>query len=243
LALIECNSLTVSYENRTVLDNLSFSVEKGDYLSVIGENGSGKTTLLSVLLGLKKPQKGEILFGDGLRPDRIGYLPQQKAVQKDFPASVYEVVLSGCLNKRGLRPFYSGEEKKKALAVMEQLGITNLKDSCYRQLSGGQQQRTLLARALCAASELLILDEPTTGLDPVATAELYRLIDEVNQKGTAIVMVTHDIREAVGHSKHVLHLHRDSIFFGNTCCYLECEDCRRLLAEEDENRQGKEGQA
>ncbi len=250
MSLIECKNLTVSYENRTVLDNLSFAVEEGDYLSIIGENGSGKTTLLSVLLGLKKVQSGEILFQNGLRPDRIGYLPQQKEAQKDFPASVYEVVLSGCLNRRGLRPFYSKAEKKRALDAMEKLGISELKDRCYRLLSGGQQQRTLLARALCATGKLLVLDEPVTGLDPVAASELYRILGELNEQGIAIVTVTHDIREAVKLSKHILHLHRDSVFFGDTCCYLECEDCRRLL-EEEENRcrcdcgrkDGQEGEA
>lgn len=242
MSLIECRDLTLAYENRTVIENLSFTVESGDFLCIIGENGSGKTTLLSTLLGLHKQQKGKVLFGEGLKARQIGYLPQQKESQRDFPASVYEVALSGCLNSIGFRPFFGKAAKERTLKALSDLGIANLADRCYRDLSGGQQQRVLLARALCATQKLLILDEPTTGLDPIAAKEMYAILKRLNESGIAIVMVSHDIREAVSLSKHILHLHRDSVFFGDTCCYLECDSCKKLLAREDEKaeKEGKE---
>ncbi|NLK69941.1 MAG: ATP-binding cassette domain-containing protein, partial [Clostridiales bacterium] len=160
MALINCSNITMSYEDNIVFKDLSFEVNKGDYLCIVGENGSGKSTLVRGLLGLKSPVSGKIEYGDGLKKTEIGYLPQQTSVQKDFPASVYEVVLSGCLNSRGIKPFYSKAEKNTALKNMKRLGIEDLKQKCYRELSGGQQQRVLLARALCATKKILLLDEP-----------------------------------------------------------------------------------
>ena len=203
-ALIKIENLTLSYENMTVIENMSFEVADGDYLCIVGENGSGKSTLVKSLLSLKKPEKGASEFGEGLKKNEVGYLPQQTMAQKDFPASVYEVVLSGCLNSRGIRPFYSAKERQKVLETMELLGITDLKNRSYRDLSGGQQQRVLLSRALCATKKLILLDEPVAGLDPIVTAELYDLIEKINKSGVTVIMVTHDLSAALKCSKHIL---------------------------------------
>ena len=197
MALISCKNVTMGYENQLAVEDVSFDIEDGDYVCIVGENGSGKSTLLKGLLGLLKPRAGEIAFGDGLKQNMIGYLPQQTIVQRDFPASVWEVVLSGCLNRRGMRPFYSPAERRIASANIEKLGIGGLVKKSYRDLSGGQQQRVLLARALCATEKLLLLDEPVTGLDPVVTSELYALIRQLNREGVTIVMVSHDINCSV----------------------------------------------
>lgn len=228
MALITCENLTLAYENHIVLDHLSFAVNSGDYLCVIGENGSGKTTLMKALLGLKAVRAGSVMFGEGLRQNEIGYLPQQTGIQRDFPASVYEVVLSGCLNRRGLRPFYTATEKELALKNMAKLNITALKNACYRELSGGQQQRVLIARALCATKKLLLLDEPVTGLDPETTQELYELIGHLNRRhGITVIMISHDVAGALGHASHILHLHRDCTFFGRREEYEQCKVCGR----------------
>ena len=182
MSYFSLNKIGFSYEGKVVLEDIHFSVEKGDYLCIVGENGAGKSTLLKGILGLKKPGEGEIILGDGLKRQDIGYLPQQTEAQKDFPASVYEVVESGCLNKLSLFPFYRKEDKKRVEDALRFLNIENLRKSCYRELSGGQQQRVLLARALCAGSKLLILDEPVAGLDPKAQTELYDLIDRLNKE-------------------------------------------------------------
>ncbi len=214
MALIKVDDLTLSYENIMVIKDLSFKVESGDYLCIVGENGSGKSTLVKGLLSLKKPESGTIEFGEGLRKNEIGYLPQQTSAQKSFPASVYEVVISGCLNSRGIRPFYSSREKKIALDNIERLGITDLKNRSYRDLSGGQQQRVLLARALCATKKLLLLDEPVTGLDPIITAEFYELISKINKEGITVIMVTHDISAALKYANRVLCMREEGWFFG-----------------------------
>ena len=186
MSLIKTTNLTLSYENMTVIKDLNFEVSPGDYLCIVGENGSGKSTLVKALLGLKQPVGGLIEFGDGLRQNEIGYLPQQTNAQRDFPASVYEVVISGCLNSRGIRPFYTARERGIAAENMERLGISELKKRSYRELSGGQQQRVLLARALCATRKILLLDEPVTGLDPMVTVEFYGLISQINHDGVTV---------------------------------------------------------
>ena len=216
MALITCRDLTLGYEGQAVLSNLNFEVQAGDYLCVVGENGSGKTTLMKTLLRLLKPLSGTIETGDGLLPDEISYLPQQTDVQRDFPASVREIVLSGCQSRCGRRPFYNKEEKQLAEAAMAKLGITDLAKKCYRELSGGQQQRTLLARALCAAQKMLLLDEPVTGLDPAATQEMYDLIEQLNKDGITIIMISHDTDAALKYASHVLHIGSGgSSFFGD----------------------------
>lgn len=217
MALLTCNDVSFAYEGTTVLTDVSFSVKSGDYLCIIGENGSGKSTLVKGLLHLKTPSSGTITTGDGLRHSEIGYLPQQTAAQKDFPASVYEVVLSGRQNQIHFPPFYTQEDKKDALRKMELLDLLPLKKRCYRDLSGGQQQRVLLARALCATRKLLLLDEPVTGLDPMMTEEMYQLISRINrEQKVTILMVSHDLQNVLPYATHILHLDQKQLFFGTT---------------------------
>ncbi len=220
MSLIVAKNLYVGYESRAVAEDLNFSVDAGDYLCVVGENGSGKTTLMRTLLGLQPPVSGQILFQDGLRKNETGYLPQQTQVQKDFPASVREIVISGCQGRRGLKPFYSAADKEIADHNMERMDITSLSDRCYRELSGGQQQRVLLARALCATEKLLVLDEPVAGLDPKVTEEMYTLIEELNHDGITIIMISHDLDAALAYASHILHI-GDSVFFGTKEEYLD----------------------
>lgn len=214
MAQLKCINLTLGYNSKVILENLNFEVIKGDYLCILGENGSGKTTLMKTLLHLLKPISGTIQTGDGLLPDEIGYLPQQTEVQRDFPASVKEIVLSGCQSRCGKRPWYNKEEKAFSEKIMEQLEITKLSKKCYRELSGGQQQRVLLARALCATQKMILLDEPTTGLDPQATEEMYSLIKKLNDNGITIIMISHDVEAALKYAKHILHIGK-KIFFGD----------------------------
>ena len=220
MALITCQSLSLGYDGREIVHELNFTVNTGDYLCIVGENGSGKSTLMRTLLGLLSPLGGRVLTGDGLRQNEIGYLPQQSSVQRDFPASVREIVLSGC-QARTKRAFYGAAEKALARENMEKLGLTPLERRCYRELSGGQQQRVLLARALCATRKLLLLDEPVSGLDPKVTAELYRLIERLNREdGITVIMISHDIAAAVKYASHILHI-GDKVFFGAKQAYLQ----------------------
>ncbi len=231
MALIKAESLALGYDNGIIVKDLDFEVNAGDYLCIVGENGSGKSTLMRTLLGLQNPKGGRIILGDGLTKKEIGYLPQQTQVQKDFPASVREIVISGCQARCGLRPFYNREEKGLAEKNMERLGITDLSARSYRELSGGQQQRVLLARALCATQKLLILDEPVSGLDVKVTAELYTIIKELNHDGITIIMVSHDIAAAVKYASHILHI-GDQIFFGTRDSYLESRQGKLFLEAE-----------
>ena len=220
--LLDCRDVSLGYEGKPVWEHLTFQVRSGDYLCIVGENGSGKSTLLKSLLGLLKPLSGEIVHADTLRGGSIGYLPQQTRAQKDFPATVTEVVRSGFISGKGMRFFYTAQEKSTALMNMGKLGVLELKDRCYRELSGGQQQRVLLARALCAAGALLILDEPVTGLDPAAAQDLYRTLAYLNkEEGIAIVMVTHDIQNALQYATTILHAGHGQWFCGTTAEYLD----------------------
>ena len=233
MALIKCENVSIGYEGQTVVRDLNFQINTGDYLCIVGENGSGKSTLVKSLLGLKGVESGRIVFGDGLKQNEIGYLPQQTDVQKDFPASVYEVVLSGRLNSRGLKPFYTSSDRQQAYEKMEILGIRDLAKQCFRDLSGGQRQRVLLARALCATKKLLLLDEPVTGLDPLVTAEFYQLIRQINRdSGIAVVMVSHDIESAVEDASHILHLQEKVLFFGTAEDYRRSRVGRTVLGGE-----------
>ena len=221
MAYITCKDLTLGYEGHAIVSDLNFKVSKGDYLCIVGENGTGKSTLIKTLLHLQDAISGDIITGDGLKAYEVGYLPQQTVVQKDFPATVEEIVLSGTLAKCGWRPFYRKAEKKLAEEKMKRMEVWNLRKSCYRNLSGGQQQRTLLARALCAASKVILLDEPVTGLDPVVTMEFYHLLKEINRsQGVSIIMVTHDVKEAVSQADHILHLHNKQLYFGSVKGYM-----------------------
>ena len=220
---IKCTDLTLGYGSQEILSHLSFEVNAGDYLCIVGENGSGKTTLMKTLLGLTKPLKGSIEFSDGVTARTIGYLPQQTDVQRDFPASVREIVLSGCLGHDGFRPFYNKADKALAARSMERMNITDLSRRCYRELSGGQQQRVLLARALCATEKILLLDEPVAGLDPTVTAEMYELIESLKQAdGVPVIMISHDVDKALLYAAHILHIGSD-IFFGTKDEFLNAK--------------------
>lgn len=232
MSLLTIKDLSLGYENMTVVDGLNFTVEAGDYLCIVGENGSGKSTLMKTILQLQKPLKGEVLVGDGLLSKEIGYLPQQTVIQKDFPASVKEIVISGCQGQMGLRPFYSKKEKEIARKNMDRMGITEFKDRCYRELSGGQQQRVLLARALCATRKVLLLDEPVAGLDPKVTFEMYEVIKKLNDSGITIIMISHDIGAAVKYATKILHIGKE-IFFGSKEEYLESDEGRFFLSQKD----------
>ena len=232
MAQLTVKDLALGYEGHVIRQNVNFSIEQGDYLCIVGENGSGKSTLMKTILGLQKPLGGSITFGDGLRNNEVGYLPQQTQVQRDFPATVWEIVLSGCQARAGRRPFYNKAEKELAMRNMEKMRVTQFAKRCYRELSGGQQQRVLLARALCATQKILLLDEPVSGLDPKVTAEMYSLIERLNREdGVTIIMVSHDIGAAVHYANKILHV-GSTMFFGSTQDYRHSAVGSRFLAEE-----------
>ncbi len=231
--LLKCEDLSLGYEGQVVADHLSFLINDGDYLCIVGENGSGKSTLVKTLLGLQNPISGNIIKSDKLKETAIGYLPQQTPVQRDFPATVEEIVLSGFLYKSGFRPFYSKQQKAVAKEKMERLQIASLSKRCYRELSGGQQQRVLLARALCATGNILLLDEPVAGLDPKVTADMYQLISELNRKDKiTIIMVSHDIAAVLSHATRILHIKHDGCFFGTVAEYKTSAIGKLFVTEE-----------
>ncbi|MBO5610298.1 MAG: metal ABC transporter ATP-binding protein [Eubacterium sp.] len=223
MSYIEAKHLTTGYDGIPLTKHINFTVEKGDYLCIVGENGAGKSTLMKTLLRLIPAVKGEIVYSDEIGPKDMGYLSQQNKIQKDFPASVWEIVLSGNLSKTGLRPFYNKAEKKSAEENLKKMDAWELRKKTFRNLSGGQQQRVLLARALCATTKLILLDEPVSGLDPKVTEELYSVVKKLNEDGVTIIMISHDISTAVRYSSHILHLGHKQLFFGKTEDYLESD--------------------
>lgn len=234
MAQLTCKNLTLGYEGDVLVRNLSFEVNKGDYLCIVGENGSGKSTLMKTLLRLMNPMSGSITTGDGVTAREIGYLPQQTVVQRDFPASVWEIVLSGCQARGKFHPFYTKEEKQMAKDNIVRMGLEPFTDRCYRELSGGQQQRVLLARALCATRKILLLDEPVSGLDPKVTNDMYALIEHLNKdEGVTIIMVSHDVHAAVRYASHILHI-GNTVFFGTKEKYLTSREGRMFTAYQEE---------
>lgn len=229
---IICENASLGYENRPIVKNLNFSVAAGDYLCIVGENGSGKSTLMKTILNLTPPLAGSIRM-EGLSSTEIGYLPQQTQVQRDFPASVQEIVRSGFQGRCGLRPFYTKAEKELARQNMERIGIASFARRCYRDLSGGQQQRVLLARALCATRKCLLLDEPVSGLDPKATVQMYDIISQLHQEGITILMISHDMNAALDRATHILHI-GEKLFFGTREEYLKSGIGRSFLAEKED---------
>lgn len=229
MSQIVCENASLGYENRPIVTGLSFTVNAGDYLCIVGENGSGKSTLMKTILALTPPLAGHIRMEEGLNPTQIGYLPQQTQVQRDFPASVQEIVLSGFQGRCGLRPFYTREEKAAAAKNMERLGISDYAKHCYRELSGGQQQRVLLARALCATQKCLLLDEPVSGLDPKVTAQMYELIETLHREGITVIMISHDLEAALHYATHILHIGQQ-VFFGTRQDYVKSGIGRSFLA-------------
>lgn len=206
MAFLTIQDLVLGYDSKAILKPLNFQVQRGDYLCIVGENGSGKSTLIRTILHLQDPISGQVIMGDGLKANEVGYLPQQTLVQRDFPASVAEIVLSGCQGRTGLRPFYRKEEKEMAYQAMEKMHVMELSKRCYRELSGGQQQRVLLARALCASGKVILLDEPVSGLDPKVTSEMYALIEDLHRQGLTVIMISHDISAALRYATHILHV-------------------------------------
>ena len=230
---IICENASLGYENRPIVKNLSFTVNAGDYLCILGENGSGKSTLMKTILNLTPPLAGSIRMED-LKSTEIGYLPQQTQVQRDFPASVQEIVLSGFQGRCVLRPFYTKAEKALASENLERMGMAQFARKCYRDLSGGQQQRVLLARALCATRKCLLLDEPVSGLDPKATAQMYEIIAELHREGITIIMISHDLNAALDDATHVLHI-GEKLFFGTREEYL-CSGIGHSFLHEKEDK-------
>jgi ABC-type Mn/Zn transport systems, ATPase component len=228
--MLSCKDVSISYDGKTVVKDVGFEINKGDYLCIIGENGSGKTTLMKGILNLVKLSSGKVSF-DGISSTEIGYLPQQTLIQKNFPASVYEIVLSGCLARGKRLPFYTKKDKETAANNIDKLSISDIKNSPYKDLSGGQQQRVLLARALCATEKLIMLDEPVTGLDPLMASEMYSLLTKLNDNhnGTTIIMISHDIKSAVQYGNKILHMHTSPLFFGNTEDYIKTDIYRRMI--------------
>ena len=228
---IICENASLGYEGRAIVTGLNFTVCAGDYLCIVGENGSGKSTLMKTILNLIPLVSGSIRM-ENLSASEIGYLPQQTQVQRDFPASVMEIVCSGFQGKRAMRPFYTRQEKQTALINLEKLGMRGFERRCYRELSGGQQQRVLLARALCATEKCLLLDEPISGLDPKAAAQMYELIEQLHQEGITVIMISHDVGAALADATHILHIGKE-LFFGTRDAYLHSGIGRSFLAEEE----------
>ena len=236
MAQLTCKNLSIGYDSKIILNNINFEVNAGDYVCIIGENGSGKSSLMKTILGLQPTINGKVFTGDGLKFNEIGYMPQQTVVQKDFPASVREIVLSGCQGRCGMRPFYNKAEKMILKYALEKMKIEDISKHCYRELSGGQQQRTLLARALCSARKMLLLDEPVSGLDPNATLEMYNLIEELNHKDNiTIIMITHDIQSALKYASHIMRIGKN-IFYGTKEDYINNE---KINSFEFENKKGE----
>ena len=228
---IVCENASLGYDGKPIVTGLNFTVNAGDYLCIVGENGSGKSTLMKTILNLTPPLAGSIHM-EGLKPTQIGYLPQQTQVQRDFPASVLEIVLSGFQGQRGWRPFYTKEEKAAASANLKKLGLEGFERRCHRELSGGQQQRVLLARALCATQKCLLLDEPISGLDPKATAQMYEIIEQLHREGITIIMISHDVGVALADATHILHIGKH-LFFGTKESYLHSGIGQAFLSEEE----------
>lgn len=207
---VECRDLSLGFEGQVVVDDLNFVVHKGDYLCIVGDNGSGKTTLIKTMLGLNKPLKGSIVFADEKR--QIGYLPQQNTMRKDFPATIEEIVMSGFAGKNGLKPFYSRQLKDEAIDNMKKVNVEEFRERPFSSLSGGQQQRVLLARALCATRDILLLDEPVSGLDHNSAENMYEIIRQLNREGTTIIMITHDLEDVIDDASHILHIGKNVRF-------------------------------
>lgn len=220
MAILSVQNLCASYEGRRVLTDISFEVNRGDYLCIVGESGVGKSTLMRCLMGMTKPDAGSVAYGEGVRPSLIGYLPQQGDYRPDFPSSVKEIVRSGLIGRKRAFIWFGAGEKEKVRKAMEQLGIWDLRDRRYCDLSGGQKQRALLARTLVATDSLMALDEPATGLDAVATSELFETVRQIHESGVTVVMSANDAKVALLYATHILQLRGRALFFGSAQQYL-----------------------
>jgi len=233
MKIIECKKLSIGYNNKVVCKNINFSVNKGEYVCLVGENGSGKSTLLKTILGVNKSLSGKVIFEKEFSTKNIGYLPQQSDMQKDFPATVTEVVMSGFLGRMGIRPFYNKVEKEKAEKIMQELEIKPLSKKSYKELSGCQQQRVLLARALCATDDLLVMDEPVNGLDARAIKKFYALIKKLNvENGLTIIMVSHNIDKVIDYATNIVFLKNEMAFAGSKEEFLQSEYAKYFKLED-----------
>ncbi|MHB9296191.1 zinc transport system ATP-binding protein [Pillotina sp. SPG140] len=236
--ILLCQNVSLGYDGHIVVRALDFSVRAGDYLCIVGENGCGKSTIIKGILKLIPPLHGSIQIDPTVKKSDIGYLSQQVVAKNDFPAGVFEIVLSGVIGTMGLRPFYSRKEKQRAEEAMRQLLISDLKSRCYRELSGGQQRRVLIARALCASQKLLVLDEPAAGLDPVVTAEMYELLRTLNkEQGITLIMVSHDIHAAETYANRILHIQNkgEAYFFGTPAEYAQSHYGKAFVLKKEEH--------
>lgn len=236
MSLIECKKLSIGYSDKVVSKDISFAIERGQFVCLAGENGSGKSTLLKTILGLNKPLGGKIIFESDFNRKTIGYLPQQSDSQKDFPATVREVVMSGFLNRMGWRPFYNRSEKEKAQKILSELKIEDLINKSFRELSGGQQQKVLLARAICATDGVIVLDEPTNALDVRSRKKLYSLLSDLNKSGMTIIMVSHNLEEVLKYATHIIYLKDTLGYAGDKDGFLHSDYCGQLGVVGDEEK-------
>lgn len=191
--ILEVKNLKVSYNSHTAIENVSFKINQGEYIALVGENGSGKSTLIKAIMGLKKEDEGEVKFDLDL--SEVSYLAQTDLKGIDFPATSKEIIMTGC-QKRGKLPFYTKQDKENFKQVVQELKIEDLINKRIGDLSGGQKQRVLLARSLIRNPKMIILDEPQTGLDVNITKELYKILEKLNkEKNVTIMMATHDLDE------------------------------------------------
>lgn len=229
MPLIEFKDLCIGYEHKVIIKNINLEINDGEYVCVFGDNGVGKTTFLKTILGLIPPLSGSIIIEDTFNKKEVGYLPQRMQLKPEFPASCFEIVLSGCVNRLKIWPFYRKSHRDLAIEKMKLLGVANLKDKPFRVLSGGQQQRILLARALCATDRLLILDEPFTGLDYHAAKSLYDLLEKINkQLNVTIIVVSHFMEDILAYSTKVVHLSKEEVFCGTPEQYVQKFDLNIL---------------
>lgn len=222
--LIKVEGLSFSYPSRKhTLTDINFNVEQGTFTCIVGENGSGKSTLLKCILGLNKGYSGKII-----KEKKIGYLPQKTEIQSNFPASIEEVVMSGTISRHIKSIFYKKDDKQKANEIMAELGIYQIRKKSFAELSGGQQQRVLIARAMCATEKIIILDEPTNGLDPSIALQIYKMLDELKKKNNlTILIVSHDIDRALKFADKVIEIENGKVKFnGNTTDYIKAGDIK-----------------
>lgn len=217
-SLINIKNLSINYGDCSIINNLSFDINEGDFLCIVGPNGSGKSTLIKAIIGEVKYSSGSIIFSPSIKQNAIGYLPQNNKINESFPATVTEIIATGCLNRHH---FMNKEMKQKITQTIKTLHIASIKDKEFSELSGGQRQKVLLARALCATSKLLILDEASNNLDYNSKISFYKMLKKLNETDNlTIVMVTHDLDHNNLLGNKILSLDRDQPFFGSTKEYI-----------------------
>ncbi|MBQ4354189.1 MAG: ATP-binding cassette domain-containing protein [Clostridia bacterium] len=211
-ALLTCQNLTVGYEGVRLCTDISFTLHTGEYMSIIGPSGIGKSALAGTILGVQKPAEGEVIYENGMQRTDIGCLPQEQVIRSSV--TVREVVLEGCLHHTK-KWFVGRAEKEFAMHNLERVGLADFAKRRFGDLSGGQRQRVLLARALCSAKKLLILDEPMHGLDAYAKDEIFHEIVKINESGIAVMLIDANAVDGT-----VLHLSDRQLFCGSVTDYI-----------------------